>query len=143
MNAAPLKQQIYLLGCVEQLIKIDEFLAAHEADSRGFPAQRYFLSAIEPTDRINLPAELLRMLGLVTEALRRGSAVTVAPRTITVTAQEAAGLLGISLATVIKLVDEGNVTHEGDGKDCTFLLRDLLDYRERRRAEHNAALRLL
>jgi excisionase family DNA binding protein len=76
----------------------------------------------------------------VVKALRQGLAVTVAPTTQTLMTQQAADLLGVSRPTVIKLLDSGKVPFERVGTHRRVLLRDLLDYREQRRAEQYAAL---
>lgn len=140
MGSVALKQETYLPEDGEQLAEVYDFLTAHEAAGRGRPDPRYFLSGAEPGDRIELPAELYRMLRQVVEALQRGLAVTVAPQTMTVTTQEAADLLGVSRPTVIKLLDEHKIPYERVGSHRKILLRDLLEYRERRRAEQYAAL---
>ena len=74
------------------------------------------------------------------EALRQGLAVTVAPQTLTLTTQQAADLLGVSRPTVIRLLEEGVVPFERTGTHRRVMLRDLLAYRERRRAQQYATL---
>jgi len=61
-------------------------------------------------------------------------------QTMTVTTQEAADLLGVSRPTVVKLLGEHKIPYERVGSHRKILLRDLLEYRERRRAEQYAAL---
>lgn len=56
------------------------------------------------------------------------------------TTQQAAELLGVSRPTVIRLLDENKIPYEKIGSHRRILLRDLLAYRERRRAEQYAAL---
>lgn len=140
MPVQALKQETYLPEESSQVAEIYDFLTAHEAAGRGLPLPRYFLSGTEPGDRTELPVELYRILRQVVEALQRGLAVTVAPQTMTMTTQEAADLLGVSRPTVIKLLSEHQIPHERVGSHRKILLRDLLEYRERRRAEQYAAL---
>jgi excisionase family DNA binding protein len=49
-------------------------------------------------------------------------------------------LFGVSRPTVIKLLDEDRIPFERVGTHRRILLRDLLVYREQRRAEQYAAL---
>lgn len=140
MTVQALKQETYLPEERNQVAEVYDFLTDHEAAGRGRPLPRYFLSGTEPGDRTELPAELYRILRQVVEALQRGLAVTVAPQTMTMTTQEAADLLGVSRPTVIKLLNEHQIPHERVGSHRKILLRDLLEYRERRRAEQYAAL---
>jgi excisionase family DNA binding protein len=140
MTTVALKQETYLPEEGEQVAEIYDFLRAHEEDGRGRPDPRYFLSGAEAGDRIELPLELYRMLRQVVEALQRGLAVTIAPHTMALTTQEAADLLGVSRPTVIKLLDGSKIPYERVGSHRKILLRDLLEYRERRRAEQYAAL---
>jgi excisionase family DNA binding protein len=138
--AQALKQETYLPDESNQVAEIYDFLTAHETAGRGRPLPRYFLSGAEPGDRTEIPAELYRILRQVVEALQRGLAVTVAPQTMTVTTQEAADLLGVSRPTVIKLLDEHQIPYERVGSHRKILLRELLEYREQRRALQYAAL---
>jgi excisionase family DNA binding protein len=130
--ASTLKQETYLPDAGSQLVEVYDFLQAHEP--------RYFLSGSAPDDRIELPVELYRLLRQVVGALQQGLAVTVAPSTKTLTTQQAAELLGVSRPTLVKLLDENKIPFERAGSHRRILLRDLLDYRERRRAEQYAAL---
>jgi excisionase family DNA binding protein len=138
--AAALRQETYLPEPGEQVAQVYDFLEAHERSGRGAVAPRYFLAGATPGDQIELPAELYRALRQVVEALRQGLAVTVAPQTQTLTTQQAADLLGVSRPTVIKLLDENRIPFDRVGTHRRVLLRDLLVYREQRRADQYAAL---
>ena len=140
MTAVTLKQETYLPEGGEQFAEVYDFLTAHEAAGRGRLPSRYFLSGAEPGDRTELPAELYQLLRQVVEALQHGLAVTVVPQTMTMTTQEAADLLGVSRPTLIKLLDEHKIPYERVGSHRKIVLRDLLAYQERRRAEQYAAL---
>lgn len=140
MGAAALRQETYLPEADGQVAQIYDFLEAHEGSSRGASDARYFLAGTVPGDRVELPVEVYRVLRQVVEALRQGLAVTVAPLTLTLTTQQAADLLGISRPTVVKLLEEGAIAFERTGTHRRIMLRDLLAYRERRRALQYAAL---
>ncbi|MBE1484370.1 helix-turn-helix domain-containing protein [Plantactinospora soyae] len=140
MTAAALKEATYLPEADQEVAKVYDFLKAHERAGLGPVEPRYFLAGATPGDRVELPAEIYGMLRQVVEALQQGFAVTVAPRTLTLTTQQAADLLGVSRPTVVKLLDEGKIPFERVGTHRRVLLPDLLVYREQRRAEQYAAL---
>ncbi|GIG88978.1 helix-turn-helix domain-containing protein [Plantactinospora endophytica] len=140
MNAATLRQETYLPEGGGEVAEVYDFLKAHEEAGRGRPGPRYFLAGAEPGDQVELPSEVYKVLRQVVEALRQGLAVTVAPLTQTLTTQQAADLLGVSRPTLIKLLDQGRIPFERAGTHRRVLLRDLLAYRTRRRAEQYEAL---
>ncbi|GAB3818242.1 helix-turn-helix domain-containing protein [Micromonospora zhanjiangensis] len=140
MTAAALREETYLPEPDGHLAQVHDFMQAHERAGRGKVEPRYFLAGATPGDRVELPAEIHGVLRQVVEALRQGLAVTVAPRTMTLTTQQAADLLGVSRPTVVKLLDDGRIPFDRTGTHRRILLPDLLAYRERRRAEQYAAL---
>jgi excisionase family DNA binding protein len=75
-----------------------------------------------------------RVLRQVVEAMRQGLAVTVAPQSLVLTTQQAADLLGVSRPTLIKLLDQDRIGYERIGTHRRVQLRDLLAYRDQRRA---------
>jgi excisionase family DNA binding protein len=127
-------RETYLPDAGEPLAAIHRFLAEHEG------AGKCYLTGPEPGDRVELPHEAYRVLRQVVEAMRQNLAVTVVPQAQTLTTQQAADLLGVSRPTVIKLLDESRIPFERTGTHRRVLLRDLLDYRARRREEQYAAL---
>jgi excisionase family DNA binding protein len=136
MSTTALTQETYLPDRGEQVERVHDFLKAHEESGPG----GYFLVGSAPGDRVELPVEVYRVLRKVVDTLRQGLAVTVAPVNQTLTTQQAADLLGVSRPTVIKLLDDGKIPFERVGTHRRVLLRELLAYRERRRAEQYAAL---
>lgn len=140
MDAVALTQETYLPEAAGEVAEISDFLEAHERAARGALQARCFLAGSGAGDRVELPVEVYRALRQVVEALRQGLAVTVAPQTLTLTTQQAADLLGVSRPTVIRLLEDGVIPFERTGTHRRIMLRDLLAYRERRRAQQYAAL---
>jgi excisionase family DNA binding protein len=99
-----------------------------------------FLSGKNPGDRVELPVELCQVLRQVVQTLQHGLAVSIVPVTQNLTTQQAAELLGVSRPTVIRLLDEGRLSYEKIGSHRRIQLRDLLAYRDERRAAQYAAL---
>lgn len=124
----------------EELASVHDFLAAHEWTGNDAPALRYFLAGAEPGDQVEVPADVHRALRQVVDALSRGLAVTVAPRSITLTTQQAADLLGVTRPTVVKILDTGAIAFERAGTHRRVLLADVLEYRRARRAAQYDAL---
>ena len=90
---------------------------------------------------MEIPEEIYRVLVQVVEAMRHGHAVTVSPRSQTLTTQQAADLIGVSRPTLIKMLESGLIEYERTASSHRRLkLSDVLDYMERRRAEQYASL---
>lgn len=140
MSSAALKQETYLPGDDNDVHAVSQFLHTHGAAGRGQREPKYFLAGADPDDKVELPPAIYHAVRQLVEALQQGHAVTVAPVTHTLSTQQAADLLGVSRPTVIKLLDDGKVPYERTANNRRILLRDLLEYRERRRNEQYAAL---
>ena len=89
---------------------------------------------------VHLPAAVYEVLSQVITAMRAGRAITVAPLAQRLTTQEAADLLGISRPTLIRLLDDGEISFEKPGRHRRIRLDDLLAYRDQRRQERRKAL---
>ena len=140
MSTATLHRETFLPGVhPEQLAQILDLLRAPATDDEA-PAPRYFLSGADPSDQVEIPAEIHRVLHQVVEAMQQGLAVTVVPQTMVLTTQQAADLLGVSRPTLIKLLDSEQIPYERINTHRRIQLRDLLTYREQRRAAQYAAL---
>lgn len=91
-------------------------------------------------EQLVLPPEVFEVLRGVVQAMASGQAVTVAPVHQRLTTQEAAGLLGVSRPTLVKLLETGEIPFEQPGRHRRVRLADVLAYRERASAERRAAL---
>jgi len=140
MSIAPLAPETYLPETGDQVADVYDFLAARESAGLTQPAPRYFLAGAQVGEQVELPAEVYRVLRQVVEAMRHNLAVTVVPQSRTLTTQEAAGLLGVSRPTVVKLLDENKIPFERVRTHRRILLTDVLAFREQRRLDQYAAL---
>jgi excisionase family DNA binding protein len=131
MSTPVLTQETYLSEeDGRELAEVFDFLQAHEVAGKGSVPARYLLAGAALGDQVELPAEVYRILRQVVDAMRSGSAVTVVPRSLTLTNQQGADLLGVSRPTLIKLLDGGRIPFERVGVHRRIQLRDLLVYRE-------------
>lgn len=131
MTATDLVEHTYLPNEAGKLAEVHSFLEAHKRARGTAVLPRYLLVGEE--DQVELPESMYRLLLQVVEALRAGRAVTVAPRSTTLTTQQAADLLGVSRPTVVRLIDAGQLPAQRPGTRRQVLLSDLLAYREQRR----------
>jgi len=81
--------------------------------------------------RLELPAEVFEVLRDVVEALSRGLAITVAPHETVLSTSEAAGILGVSRPTLVRLLESGEIPFEQPGTHRRVRLADVLAYHER------------
>ncbi|MEV4637958.1 helix-turn-helix domain-containing protein [Actinoplanes sp. NPDC049548] len=89
---------------------------------------------------LELPEELYGLLRDVVRALSQGVAISIAPRNTMLTTQEAADLLNISRPTLIRLLNEEQIPHTMRGRHRRVMLRDVIDYQDRMRAERRRTL---
>lgn len=124
----------------EALAPVLDFLEAHTARRGPAASSGYALVGVDADDRIELPESVHRALTQVVAALVAGKAVTVAPHSMTLTTQQTADILGVSRPTVVRLIDEGELPADRVGNRRRLLLKNVLDYRERRRHRQYEAL---
>lgn len=91
---------------------------------------------------VALPFEAYKVLVKVVASMRAGKAITIAPLDQQLTTQEAANFLGISRPTLVKLLDQGEISFErpASGRHRRVRLDDVLDYQRRKRAGRRATL---
>ena len=140
MNTEAIETTTLLPDHPEELALVVGFLAAH-GRRRGAAAQpSYALVGTDEHDRIELPEAVHQALTKVVAALHAGKAVTIAPRTMTLTTQQAADLLGVSRPTIVRLINDDQLPAERIGNRHRLLLDDVLAYREQRRKRQYDAL---
>lgn len=140
MSANTLDSTTYEPSSTDQLAKVHDFIAAHEAAGRGAVARRFVLAGPDAGEQIELPEEVYRLLVHVTDAMSRGMAVTIAPRSTTLTTSQAAELLGVSRPTLIKFLEEGRISFTKVNSHRRLSLHDVLEFQKARRDEQYAAL---
>ncbi|KAA8890589.1 helix-turn-helix domain-containing protein [Nocardia colli] len=140
MSAQPLEEQTFVAEHPQQLAPVLSFLEAHAQRRGNTVGSSYALVGVDEHDRIELPQEVHQALTQVVAAMLAGKAVTVAPRSMTLTSQQAADLLGVSRPTVKRLIDKGDLAAERIGTRHRLLLDDVLTYRENRRQRQYDAL---
>jgi len=89
---------------------------------------------------VNIPDDLFAVLVQVTDALKAGLAVTVAPQHVTLSTQEAADLLRISRTTLVRVLEAGVLPFDKPSGHRKVRLQDLLEYRKRQRIAARQAL---
>jgi excisionase family DNA binding protein len=92
---------------------------------------------------VELPGGLFDIVRQVAEILASGRGVTVAPQDTQLTTQEAADFLGVSRPTLVKLLTEQSIPYDTVGRHRRVMLKDLMEYQARSRAERQTALRQL
>jgi len=88
---------------------------------------------------VELPEPMFDVLLQVAAAMKAGLAVTVAPHHLTLSTQEAADLLRISLTTLVRLLETGAIPFDKPSRHRKVRLDDLLEYRRRQRTQAELA----
>lgn len=135
-----LESSTHTAGDPHQLGRVYDALTADEALN---PTPRYYLVGPSEESPVELPGEVYDVLLQVVDAMRKGLSVTISPTSQTLTSQQAADLLGISRPTLIKALNAGDLPFTRSGTHRRLALTDVLEYRERRRAEQYAAIESL
>ncbi|WP_424467040.1 excisionase family DNA-binding protein [Pseudoclavibacter helvolus] len=118
---------------LEQLADLSRFLEQHSA-----PA-----ALLGPDgEQVPLPVEVYEILKQVAAAMRSGTAVSIESVERRLTTQQAANLLGISRPTLVRLLVDHEIPFETPtgGRHRRLRLQDVLDYRDRKRADRIARL---
>lgn len=84
-------------------------------------------------DTIELSAEMVDILKHVVTAMRQGMAVSIVPQHTMLSTQQAADLLGISRPTLIRILDDGEITFFQKRRHRQLYLTDVLEYQKRQR----------
>lgn len=122
----------------DELTTVLSFLEAHEARHGTTPAPAYFLSGAGEHEQVELTDQLHAILKQVVQALSRGQSISILTRDQEISTQQAAEILGISRPTVVRLINDGELTAHIPGAERRKLrLADVLAYREELRERRN------
>ncbi len=115
----------------DELAKVQSFIEAHEARHGTSPETAFFLGGAGEHDRVELTEQLHAILKHVVQALSHGQSISILIRDQEISTQQAAEILGLSRPTVVKLIDEGELSAHVPGAGRRKLrLADVLAYRE-------------
>lgn len=124
----------------EELLDFAEFMRQLEAYLAANGSSRAALVIPDGLERA-IPDEIFRILEQVTNALAAGEGITVVPRGMSMTTQQAADYLGISRPTLVRLLEADEIPFDKPGRHRRVRLEDLVSYEERFRARRREALR--
>jgi len=124
-------------------------------------AQRCIISALDHSRAVNiailedgaeqlddspilkLPPKVLRLFADMLGSLAQGHAVTIMPKEMYVSTQEAAMFLNVSRPYLIRMLDEGKLPYHKVGTHRRIKFEDVVAYKEERRKISQAALQEL
>jgi len=89
---------------------------------------------------LELPPAALRLIAQVLGAMGDQRPITVVPRNLELTTVDAANFLNVSRPFVIKEIEAGRLKHRKVGTHRRIEYADLVEYRDRMRADQQAAL---
>ena len=122
----------------DELAQVLSFIEAHEARHGAVLAPSFYISGNEEHDRVELTEQLHAILKQVVQALSKGQSISILTRDQEISTQQAADILGLSRPTVVRLIDDGELTAHVPGTERRkLLLADVLAYREELRARRN------
>lgn len=101
------------------------------------------IESIEDAPLLKLPPQVLRLFSDLLGAMAQGKAVTIMPKELDVTTQEAAMFLNVSRPYLIRLLDEGKIAFHKVGTHRRIRFEDVVEYKETRRKSAQSALQAL
>jgi excisionase family DNA binding protein len=90
-----------------------------------------------------LPPKVLRLFADMLGSLAQGKAVSIIPKELDITTQEAAMYLNVSRPYFVRLLEEGKIPFHLVGTHRRVAFKDVVDYKEARRKISEAALQEL
>ncbi len=122
----------------DELAQVLSFIEAHEVRRSASLTPSFYLSGVEEHDRVELTEQVHALLKQVVQALSKGQSISILTRDQEISTQQAADILGLSRPTVVRLIDEGELSaHVPGAERRKLLLADVLAYREELRSRRN------
>lgn len=140
-NSAAERAHTYVPGDHEGAL-IAEFVRVLDQTGIGGSGGRPALVA-PSGESLELPPAMFEALRQVAAALGSGMGVTVAPLSARLTTQEAAGYLGVSRPTLVRLLEQGDIPMDKPGRHRFVRLTDLIEYQERIRTRRRQELQAM
>jgi excisionase family DNA binding protein len=97
-------------------------------------------SAGKAPETVDLPTSALTLLVKILTEMGKGNAVTLMPIHAQLTTQQAAELLGVSRPFIVKELKEKKLSYQMVGTHRRIQYIDLLAYKDKIRADHDAAM---
>lgn len=123
----------------EQLIAMESyepFLAMLDSVKTDTPE----IEIEETGERIRIPLSALRLLAKILKETSQGKTVSILPLATDITTQAAADILGCSRPHLIKLLESGVIKFTKIGKHRRIKYQDILDYKNKLKAEQRKLL---
>lgn len=98
---------------------------------------------LDDSPLLKLPPKVLRLFADMLGALALGKAVTIMPKELDLTTQEAAMFLNVSRPYLVRLLEAGKIAFHKVGTHRRIRFEDLLHYKEERQIRSNEALQRL
>lgn len=101
------------------------------------------VETLDDSPLLKLPPKVLRLIADLLGALAQGKAVTIMPKELDVTTQEAARFLNVSRPYVIGLLDANKMPYHKVGTHRRIRFEDLVRYKEDRMIASEKAIQAL
>lgn len=101
------------------------------------------IEKLDDSPLLRLPPRVLRLIADLLGALAQGKAVTIMPKELDVTTQEAARFLNVSRPYVIGLLEANKMPYHKVGTHRRIRFEDLVRYKEDRKIASDKAIQAL
>jgi excisionase family DNA binding protein len=92
---------------------------------------------------LRLPSTVLHLLADMLDALAEGKSVTIMPKDLDITTQQAALFLNVSRPYLIRLLEDGKIAYHKVGTHRRIRFEDVVQYKEARQKRSSEALQQL